>query len=78
MLGPAATSRLREDDATRDMRRSAGVRVQSVSRLVVSADTLVPVAGVPAAVSETEARQLLKAHSGGPALVVLAHEAEVA
>jgi hypothetical protein len=79
-LGPAATSRLRQDDTTRDLRRTPGIRLQVVGRVVAAADTLVPLAGVPAAQTDTEARQIIATLPRDPAaaaLVVLAHEAEV-
>jgi hypothetical protein len=78
-LGPAATSRLRQDDATRAMGRSRGIRMQAVGRVVVAADTLTPLAGIPTAPTDTEARQILAAVTrdpAHPALVVLAHEVE--
>jgi hypothetical protein len=78
LLGPAAVTRLRQDDGLTELRREAGVRVLVASRVLVAADTLEPVAGAAAAVTDTEARQLLTAARAGAALFVLAHEAEVA
>ncbi len=78
-LGPAAASTLRQDDATRAMRRSPAIRLKAVGRVVAEAETLRPLPGVPVGLTDTEARQHLSAASGAGvrALVLQAHEAGV-
>ena len=78
-FGPAASTSLRRDDATRGLRATQGLVIETIGHLVVSAETLVALDDVPSGGSLTEARQALAATAvggRGQALVVAAYDAE--
>jgi hypothetical protein len=76
-FGPAAISPLRRDDALRDLRNGAALRIDVIAQVPVLADTLEPLVDVATALTATEARQAMQmtaAGRAGDALVLSAYD----